>query len=92
MVEANFASTATGHTVVHLAVMHNRIWALRRLQAIGVDLTAPLQCYTRSCDLLGGAPWFETGPPQSGIPVLYLATLYGVLEVLEFLTSSDTGA
>ena len=94
------AKAASGQTAVHLAIMHNRVWALRKLHAVGVDLTAPLFCSSagsgggrqRGCELLGGAPWFETGPPSSGIHVLYLATLYGCLDVLKYLTAGNASA
>ena len=99
------ARVHSGHSAVHMAITHNRVWALRKLHAAGVDLLAPLHCRTAddeseeawrrvsspeklSCDMLGGSLWFESGPPQAGFHVLYLAVLYGALPVLKFYVES----
>jgi hypothetical protein len=38
------AQLHSGQSVVHVAVMFNRVWALKLLREQGVDLSAPLHC------------------------------------------------
>jgi hypothetical protein len=95
-VAAALADTTTDHTAGlhtgqkpwHLAVMHNRVEALRLMAAAGLDITSPMHCDYNSipeyraqphfsklqtCMLLGGSPWFR-GSGIHGIANLYLAT------------------
>ena len=101
------ARTQSGYGAVHVAIMHNRVAALKLLHAAGVDLAAPLRCHPEVCNMLGTSPWFEqpsaapegwvlatgaTAPEAQqeppGIPVLYLAVRYGVIDVLQYLTAA----
>ena len=81
------AKAETGHSAVHIAIMHNRLWALRALLDAGADLSEPLLCTDAGkgdCALLAGSPWWNEPSPE-GVHVLYLATMYGTLDALKFL-------
>ena len=85
------ARTHSGQSAGHIAIMHGRVWALPLLRKAGADLSESLHCNhtdktKTACLLIAGSPWWTT-PGPSGIHPLYLATMYGVLPVVKYLTA-----
>lgn len=56
------ARVHSGHSAVHMAITHNRVWALRKLHAAGVDLLAPLHC--RTADDESEEAWRRVSSPE----------------------------
>ena len=98
--EDNTARIHTGQAAWHLAIMHNRVPALRALRSAGVDITAPMNCDTSEARtpayrrewkgaqlatcLLLGGSPWFRGSGPGGMSPFYLATQYGTLDVVKY--------
>ena len=82
------ARSKQGLSAVHVAVMHNRLWALPALSAAGADFSEEVLCTERDyCALWAVSASFPSGVQGAG--ALYLATMYGTLGALQYLVTEE---
>ena len=82
------ARSKQGLSAVHVAVMHNRLWALPALSAAGADFSEEVLCTERDyCALWAVSASFPSGVQGAG--ALYLAAMYGTLGALQYLVTEE---
>ena len=82
------ARSKQGLSAVHVAVMHNRLWALPALSAAGADFSEEVLCTELDyCALWAVSASFPSGVQGAG--ALYLAAMYGTLGALQYLVTEE---